>query len=1047
MLYLSKLSPLLLFPLCIVTSSVLAEIKIEAGSSAMEQLAARELNRYLYLRTGVLPASLPQNGRIIVGSKDSPLLENELRAEADQLKSQEFLIKTKSEGGKKTWWIIGGDDLGALYGSYRFLEQLGIRFYLHQDVVPAASSEMVIPDIKETGKPLFELRGLNPWGGHAEGIDTWSTDQFKAVMSQMVKMRMNVIKIHSYPASGPSEPGVWAGLPEDVKENGDVTFSPTASFWHTSVKKWGYKPRKTSEYRFGGSLLFETDEWGAPVMEGSPMPNTVENRNELFNRTGKFWNEVFGFAKTMGIKTALGTEIGIRDAFPLMNTLKPGERLDLHKHGPVSLIGKELSEHIREKGKDPAAPAVLEEIYTGLFRRISSTHPLDYYVLYVPERWYWRYVFPQMFEILVKEWKIALKAFEKENPPFQLASSGWQIGPDFDHTAFDRALPKNIAITEMSGAYDAPVDPAFGKMQGRPKWAIPWIEEDSAMLTPALWTGRVRKDAADALAYGCTGLLTLHWRTLINEPAADALSKATWSQEGWNPEFGKTNPQPPKSTFHVEGPISPEINQLTIGYQNQLTPSTTIPEDQPIKDAKTTGSPGVYRSAWVGLTRYWLQVPNGTYQVTLKFAEPDFDRSGERIFDVSVQEKKMIEGLDLAERTGRYSALDVNIKPVEVKDGWMQIDFDAKAGKSLLSGIEIKGKDYERLINCGGPDIENFKGDKTMWLPTKNFLWGKYTWGYAGQFHEQRGLPSDDHYQDWALANFGKSVGPKAAEIFTALDGRMPIPSSWAGFAGDGAGGLMPDPRPWDLVSKEYAFVNEFEALRPKVEGSDNLERFDFWLNQFRYTRATARACCTWGQLDAVLKQMREEKDKEKQKTIAETKALPLLIELVAQVKEAYQLLLATITEIGGMQTVLNWEGHNQLLGIETHGQEIAAILGTELPPAAIPAKEYQGESRLIVPTVRSVLEPDEPLRLKSIVLDNAAPKSLRLFWRPLGKGEFQAIEAKPLGRGVYEFELTSPNEDFEYRIEAETQAGKKLRWPITAPERNQTVVTLTSAK
>jgi hypothetical protein len=101
----------------------------------------------------------------------------------------------------------------------------------------------------------------------------------------------------------------------------------------------------------------------------------------------------------------------------------------------------------------------------------------------------------------------------------------------------------------------------------------------------------------------------------------------------------------------------------------------------------------------------------------------------------------------------------------------------------------------------------------------------------------------------------------------------------------------------------------------------------------------------------------------------------------------------------------------------------------------------------LIVPTVRSVLEPDEPLRLKSIVLDNAAPKSLRLFWRPLGKGEFQAIEAKPLGRGVYEFELTSPNEDFEYQIEAETQAGKKLRWPITAPERNQTVVTLTSAK
>jgi hypothetical protein len=35
MLTLSKLSRLLLFPLCIVTAPVLAEIKIEAGSSPM----------------------------------------------------------------------------------------------------------------------------------------------------------------------------------------------------------------------------------------------------------------------------------------------------------------------------------------------------------------------------------------------------------------------------------------------------------------------------------------------------------------------------------------------------------------------------------------------------------------------------------------------------------------------------------------------------------------------------------------------------------------------------------------------------------------------------------------------------------------------------------------------------------------------------------------------------------------------------------------------------------------------------------------------------
>jgi len=44
----------------------------------------------------------------------------------------------------------------------------------------------------------------------------------------------------------------------------------------------------------------------------------------------------------------------------------------------------------------------------------------------------------------------------------------------------------------------------------------------------------MRRDAADAAEYGCTGLMGLQWRTDIIAPNASALAQAAWDQ---NPGF------------------------------------------------------------------------------------------------------------------------------------------------------------------------------------------------------------------------------------------------------------------------------------------------------------------------------------------------------------------------------------------------------------------------------------------------------------------------------------------------------------------------------
>ena len=140
------------------------EIRTTPDGSPLEQLAAKEVVRYLYLRTGVLPAKLAEQGTIVVAKKDAAMVTDAaVRTAAGDLESQQFLLKTTIVEGKKTWWIVGGDDVGTLYGAYRFAEKLGVRFYLHGDVVPDARLAK-IPDVDETGKPLFGLRGVNPWG-------------------------------------------------------------------------------------------------------------------------------------------------------------------------------------------------------------------------------------------------------------------------------------------------------------------------------------------------------------------------------------------------------------------------------------------------------------------------------------------------------------------------------------------------------------------------------------------------------------------------------------------------------------------------------------------------------------------------------------------------------------------------------------------------------------------------------------------------------------------------------------------------------------------
>lgn len=432
---------------------------------------------------------------------------------------------------------------------------------------------------------------------------------------------------------------------------------------------------------------------------------------------------------------------------------------------------------------------------------------------------------------------------------------------------------------------------------------------------------------------------------------------------------------------------------------------------------------------------YRLKVPNGRYTVTLKFCEPHYTESGKRVFAVKLQGKKVIDQLDVFAEIGQNRALDYTFEDIKIDNGLLEIGFESLVEFPFIAAFVVQGQGITKKVNCGGPAYKDFQADAPA----------------AKTDSRPRDLPADDFYADWALAQFGPEAAGQIAKIFISLDGgpsataenqqntNLPRPSTWVG----GPGGIRPDERKWEQVSKEYEFIENLAKIRPNIKGNGNLERFDYWLNNFRYLRAVGRVNCTWARINAAMKRVKDEKDTRTRKQLARRIALPIRKELVARVADVHKYLLATVTTNGAMGNVTNFQQHIMPTLLTEPGKELAGILGEELPADAIPSKPYTGPLRLIVPTVRGSLSAGEDLQLKVIILAAAAPKDAAIYFRPIGKGNYEKIPLTHIARSVYSARIPagSIETDIEYYVEVNTIDGQKGTFPATTPNINQTVV------
>jgi hypothetical protein len=102
-----------------------------------------------------------------------------------------------------------------------------------------------------------------------------------------------------------------------------------------------------------------------------------------------------------------------------------------------------------------------------------------------------------------------------------------------------------------------------------------------------------------------------------------------------------------------------------------------------------TEEDAIYQSEIYWFVGYKVRVPNGNYDVKLMFAENNFNLPWSRIFDVYLENNRVIENLDIISQVGKHAALVKEISNVQVDDGVLDIQFADKVDYALINGIVI----------------------------------------------------------------------------------------------------------------------------------------------------------------------------------------------------------------------------------------------------------------------------------------------------------------------------------------------------------------------
>ncbi len=210
--------------------------------------------------------------------------------------------------------------------------------------------------------------------------------------------------------------------------------------------------------------------------------------------------------------------------------------------------------------------------------------------------------------------------------------------------------------------------------------------------------------------------------TVIATSAADGVTSGS-ATVALNPTTQTPAPPPSGSAIRVNAGGNAytdpqgQVWSADTGYSGAtFTYSTT-------QSISGTAAPALYQSERYGSSfQYQFSVPNGTYAVTLKFAELYWNAPGQRIFNVAINGQPVLTNFDIvAQAGGAGIALDRTFVTA-VAGGQVTIAFNAVVDKAKIGAIAILPATSILRVNAGGPAYTDPSG--RVWSADTGFSGG-----------------------------------------------------------------------------------------------------------------------------------------------------------------------------------------------------------------------------------------------------------------------------------------------------------------------------------
>jgi hypothetical protein len=259
----------------------------------------------------------------------------------------------------------------------------------------------------------------------------------------------------------------------------------------------------------GGGDFYADEVFGAEA--------TTQARNtwEAEEFAQRLWGEAYRYAKQLGIRTGVGFEhYQIPDE--IYHATPPEARRPDDPKNPGPRI-------------DPESVAAKDILEARLASLLEAYPMVDHVWLWEDEGMSWASQKSHV-PLSVTPFKQAYDFLKRHAPEKRLVISGW--GGFVRHFAeFHKALPEDIVFSSLSDnlGWD-PVSEEYGKLEGRERWPIPWLEDDPAMWLPQFHVARFVRDMDLAEQYGCQGLMGIHWRHRIMDIDAGFQAGNSWDK-------------------------------------------------------------------------------------------------------------------------------------------------------------------------------------------------------------------------------------------------------------------------------------------------------------------------------------------------------------------------------------------------------------------------------------------------------------------------------------------------------------------------------------